>query len=173
MQSLRSLAMAHMNKYGELQSNCSIVDGLYWKSYEDGSERCTTDDELCSYAVKIAQASNWNKDYDCGDSVKCYDSSDLKDPENRNHITITLVWRNAHRTHKELKTWQTPLQAFPVKIPTKSYPTKCEAQRSLRWLKNWNPPPRSICSITDGLQCKPYSIKCTKRSIRIRRQGIS
>jgi len=33
--------MAHMNAYGELQSKCSMADGLYCKGYEDGNERCT------------------------------------------------------------------------------------------------------------------------------------
>jgi len=49
--------------YGELQSKCSIADGRYCKTYEDGNERCTkgwnvTDDKLCSYAVKIVK-SRW------------------------------------------------------------------------------------------------------------------
>jgi len=34
---------------------------------KDAIRLMTTNDKLCSYAVKIAQASNLNKDYDCGD----------------------------------------------------------------------------------------------------------
>jgi len=142
---------------------CSISKGLHCSN-----QRCeevgTCNTDYCKAVKKIASGSEWTEDYDCKDSVNCWDTTTDENPSMEDLKKIKCLYKKIvtcgmtddksqckrhNDKHKQID--QDILGRSLEEMYTKN--TAEEAKKMIEWLETMANDTSKLCSIAEGFDC--------------------